>query len=90
MIDFDEPSNTVSLMGNCIISGIQNEEVLAKQGKPKRTELEISHDTSTYALQTLLCSTLFRNAKVVKDLQTAMGPIPNLVRGGGYSHIEEN
>ena len=81
VIDVDSPSNTVSLLGDCIMSGIQNGVVLARQGKPHGTDDEISHDTSAYALQTLLGSTQFRNAKAVKDLQTAMGGIPNMVGG---------
>ena len=81
VIDVDSPSNTVSMLGDCIMSGIKNGVVLARQGKPHGTDEEISCDTSAYALQTLLGSTQFRNAKAVKDLQTAIGGIPKMVGG---------
>ena len=81
VIDVDSPSNTVSLLGNVIMSGVQNGVALAKQSNPAGTDEEIAHDTSAYALQSLLGSAQFRSAKAVKDLQTAMGPIPCTVGG---------
>ena len=81
VINLDSPSNTVSLLGNVIMSGVQNGVVLAKQSNPAGTNEEIAHNTSVYALQTLLDSTQFRNAKAVKDLQMVMGPIPGTIGG---------
>ena len=81
IINVDSPSNTVSILGNVIVSGVQNGVALARQRIPDGTEGEIAHDASAFTLQGLLGSTQSRNAKSVKDLQKTMGPIPNTVGG---------
>ena len=81
MIDVDDPSTTVSLLGSVILGGIQNGVALARQSKPDSTEEELSRDASAYALQGLLGDTQFRSARAVKDLQQAIGQIPGTVGG---------
>ena len=81
VIDVDDPSSTVSLLGSVILNGIQNGVALARQKKVDSTPEEIGQDASAYALQGLLGNTQFRSARAVKDLQTAMGPIPGTVGG---------
>ena len=63
----DEPSNTVSLLGNVIVNGVQNGVVLAQQQQSNGTPDEIEQDACAYALQGLLGGTQFRSAKAVKD-----------------------
>ena len=81
VIDVDDPASTVSLLGSVILNGIQNGVALARQKKVDSTPEEVGRDASAYALQGLLGSTQFRSARAVKDLQTAMGPIPGTVGG---------
>ena len=68
VIDVDSPSNTISILGSVIMSGVHNGLAIARQRKPEGTHEEIAHDTSAFALQGLLGSTQFRSAKAVKDL----------------------
>ena len=63
VINVHEPSGTISLPGNVIMSGIQNGAVLAKQGRPNGMPEEMAHDTSAYVLQGLLGST---NSEVLR------------------------
>ena len=84
VINVDESLGKISLLENVIMSGIQNVVLLAKQGRSNGTPEEVARDTSTYALQVLLGSTQLRSAKAVKDIQQAMGPIPQQVRGRTY------
>ena len=55
------------------------------------TESEFTNDASAYALQSLLGSTQLRNAKAVKDLQKALGPLQILLgakmRNNGISSM---
>ena len=81
MVNVDEPSNTVSLLGNVIVSGVQNGVALAQQQRPQGTPAEIEQDACAFALQGLLGGTQFRSAKAVKDLQGAMGSVPASVGG---------
>ena len=67
VVNVDEPSNTVSLLGNVIVSGVHNGVALAQQQQPNRTLDEIEQDACAYALQGLLGGTQFRSAKAVKD-----------------------
>jgi len=87
VIDVDYPANTVSLLGSVILSGIQNGVTIARRQKPDSTPEEVTRDASAHALQGLLGSTQFRNAKAVKDLQQVIGPIPGSVGGKGINTL---
>ena len=74
-------SNTVSLLGNVVMSGIQNGIVYSRQTNPDATPEESCHDASVIALQNLIGNSSLRIVKATKDLQAEMGPLPKSMGG---------
>ena len=76
-----ELSNILSVLGNVVLSGINNMMETAKNSKVEATIAieEIEHGAGALGMQSLLGNTEILSAKEIKEFQQAIGPFPTSV-----------